>query len=121
MKEITNKETDTTPTKEQLLAMFSGMTEEESLQHQLKYWVDGISLHNPIREECCPDFSCCGSDIMPSSMRQEFATAHKNGDTKTVYKFLSMALSGLYTKTLADIYINKGERHEDNRSRDNNR
>lgn len=26
---------------------------------QLAEWVKGNSIHNPTRDECCPDFSCC--------------------------------------------------------------
>ncbi len=26
---------------------------------QLDAWVDGRSIHNKARDECCPDFSCC--------------------------------------------------------------
>ena len=38
---------------------FEGMTDEESVGYQVFMWVQGNSLHNPIRDECCPDFSCC--------------------------------------------------------------
>jgi len=26
---------------------------------QLAKWVNGESIHNKERDECCPDFSCC--------------------------------------------------------------
>jgi hypothetical protein len=31
---------------------------------QLILWMDGISLHNKIDDECCPDFTCC-ANILP--------------------------------------------------------
>ena len=31
------------------------MTSDE----QLELWVNGTSVHNQDKDECCPDFSCC--------------------------------------------------------------
>ncbi len=46
------------------------MTPEE----QLEQWVKGISVHNPTRDECCPDFSCCRPNLMaPEEQRRRFA------------------------------------------------
>lgn len=33
---------------------------------QLVDWMDGISKHNHIDDECCPDFTCCSDNIKPS-------------------------------------------------------
>lgn len=30
---------------------------------QLITWVEGISHHNNIDDECCPDFSCCQPEM----------------------------------------------------------
>jgi hypothetical protein len=30
---------------------------------QLLLWVNGISRHNNITNECCPDFSCCSPEL----------------------------------------------------------
>ena len=30
-----------------------------SIQLQLIAWLAGLSIHNRLRNECCPDFSCC--------------------------------------------------------------
>lgn len=30
---------------------------------QLWLWVFGKSTHNNITDECCPDFSCCNSEL----------------------------------------------------------
>jgi hypothetical protein len=26
-------------------------------------WVNGVSQHDPVDNECCPDFSCCHPDF----------------------------------------------------------
>ena len=31
---------------------------------QLIHWMDGLSLHNKVDDECCPDFTCC-ANILP--------------------------------------------------------
>ncbi len=31
---------------------------------QMDLWVEGKSVHNPDRDECCPDFSCCRPDLL---------------------------------------------------------
>jgi len=31
---------------------------------QLQLWVDGESVHNSTRDECCPDFSCCSPELL---------------------------------------------------------
>ncbi len=31
---------------------------------QLIHWMNGLSLHNHIDDECCPDFTCC-VNILP--------------------------------------------------------
>ena len=30
-----------------------------SIYYQMWLWVFGKSTHNTLRDECCPDFSCC--------------------------------------------------------------
>lgn len=51
-------------TKEHLLKGFEGLTEGASIDYQLDNWVKGVPLHNPIRDECCPDFSCCKPELL---------------------------------------------------------
>ena len=34
---------------------------------QLVDWMNGISKHNKIDDECCPDFTCC-AHIMPDDL-----------------------------------------------------
>lgn len=45
-------------------------------QEQLDLWVSGKSVHNPTRNECCPDFSCCQPRLQwPEAKRRQFAQA----------------------------------------------
>lgn len=40
---------------------------------QLALWVNGESVHNDERDECCPDFSCCRPDLLARQEdREEF-------------------------------------------------
>jgi len=39
--------------------LFIGLSDAESLALQFNEWCKGRPLHNPIRNECCIDFSCC--------------------------------------------------------------
>ena len=54
---------------------FAGMSDDESLAYQTQEWVKGNSFHNPIRDECCPDFSCCGGTLMDETARHAFVNA----------------------------------------------
>lgn len=35
-----------------------------SLIYQLEQWRDGNPVHNSFSDECCPDFSCCHSEML---------------------------------------------------------
>lgn len=67
------------------------MTAEE----QLEKWVKGESLHNDERDECCPDFSCCGSPISPKNVRKKFAKAWAKKDQETINSMLLMFLGNI--------------------------
>lgn len=49
------------------------MTPEE----QVDLWVEGKSVHNISRDECCPDFSCCGTPIVALETRLRFKAANE--------------------------------------------
>lgn len=83
--------------------LFLGMSDSESVTHQLECWVNGLSLHNPIRDECCPDFSCCMGDRMNKKTRELFYKAFKDNDEKTIMAVLVMALTNLTKDN--DVYI----------------
>jgi len=77
---------------------FKGMTTNQSINYQLEQWVKGRSIHNPIRNECCPDFSCCSDvKIFPEEVRIKFSNAYKMQDRKTMFSILGMALADLTT------------------------
>lgn len=61
-------------------------------------WVEGKSIHNKERKECCPDFSCCQPHLLaPEQERKAFLEAHRKGDEGTkmsmLYEFLGRAFS----------------------------
>lgn len=84
---------------------FEGMTDRESVQHQLNEWVKGNPLHNTVRDECCPDFSCCGNKMMDKELRLKFEKAHDEGDGETEMNILGMALSGLTASIDKNVHI----------------
>jgi hypothetical protein len=89
-----------------LVSAFNGMTDRESVAHQLKHWVEGMPLHNPVRDECCPDFSCCnGGNMMPPEVRQRFADAHASGDEAAQWEILSMGLGMLTADMDVNVHI----------------
>ena len=58
--------------------MSNGCTE------QLAEWLKGNSVHNVIRDECCPDFSCCAPDnAWPMEQRQLFADSMRRDRTSS--------------------------------------
>ena len=94
-----------------LQAAFEGMASRESVSHQVKYWAKGIPLHNPVRDECCPDFSCCnGGSMMPVEARKRLEQAHLAGDEETVQAICMSGLSGLVADIGGKVHI-AGEDH----------
>jgi hypothetical protein len=72
--------------------IFEGLNDKESLELQLDLWVKGESVHNTVRDECCPDFSCCGSALAPKEARERFAKAFEAGDSYVMNEMLGMFL-----------------------------
>lgn len=87
----------------ELKKAFIGMSDRESATHQVTYWEQGIPLHNPVRDECCPDFSCCGSPMMPQEARTRLLEAYVNGEHETVEKICMMGLAGITAEMNVDI------------------
>lgn len=103
-----SSEIKTTPTEvsEEVKKEFQGMTDKESMEHQLLEWVKGRSLHNPVRNECCPDFSCCCPDgLMDEDVRIKFSNAVKMHDDKTKMAILGMALAGITSSAGLNAHI----------------
>ena len=70
------------------------MNDRESVRHQLNEWVAGRPWHNAVRDECCPDFSCCNPDKMwPKEMRVEFANADDQTQQEMCFAGLGKLLS----------------------------
>lgn len=74
------------------------MSENQSIQHQLDEWLAGRPWHNPVREECCPDFSCCGGDIASLEVRQRFIKAVEENDEQARMGLLGMFLGAVIEK-----------------------
>jgi len=86
-------------TEEEYMAGFTGLSEEDSRLYQLELWGKGISLHNPVTDECAPDFSCCSDDVgFPLEVREVFLRAYKEGDTQKVNEMLLAALGYALSK-----------------------
>jgi len=76
------------------MGKFEGMDLEESRQYQLKQWVEGNPLHNPVTNECCPDFSCCtkSKKMMSLEERERFVEAYEDGNESEMTSILAMGL-----------------------------
>lgn len=93
---------------------FKGLTDKESIALQVKEWVKGNPLHNTIRDECCPDFSCCnGGNIMPKEVREKFMDAYKNNDEKLMWDIMGTGLGMLLLNTDIKVYV-AGQEASDN-------
>lgn len=69
---------------------------------QVDLWVDGESVHNNARDECCPDFSCCIPEIVTDlETKLKFKKAFMEKDFETVDKICHSFLADmLRIKTL---------------------
>jgi len=62
---------------------------------QLAKWVDGDSIHNETRDECCPDFSYCNPELLaPEHERQAFAQGDEATRMQMLMTFLGKLLEG---------------------------
>ena len=65
---------------------------------QLLKWVQGESIHNDERDECCPDFSCCNSEMNTTKeVREQFIEAFLNDDKEQQHRLLMMFLGQSFT------------------------
>ncbi|MFA7099980.1 MAG: hypothetical protein WC143_07865 [Eubacteriales bacterium] len=65
---------------------------------QLELWVQGKSVHNDERDECCPDFSCCGGKLADEDTRKRFAKAFYEHDENTTMNMLMIFLGDMLKK-----------------------
>ena len=91
---------------DELMNKFSGMSAKESAEYQLINWLNGISLHNPIVDECCPDFSCCnGGNMIAFEVRKRFFDAYQREDVAEQWEILGMCLSMLVSEMDVDVHV----------------
>ena len=43
-------------------------------KRQLYLWLSGISEHNQVDDECCPDFSCCVPSLFTKDYNERMKT-----------------------------------------------
>lgn len=73
---------------------------------QVALWVEGKSVHNVERDECCPDFSCCGGKLAPLDVRKRFQQAHLEGDEATIMEFLMLFLGEMIANNVkTEVYV----------------
>lgn len=65
---------------------------------QLNLWVDGKSVHNNEREECCPDFSCCHKQVnTPQVVKELFRDAYLRDKQEVVSRLLMEFLGNAFS------------------------
>lgn len=47
-------------------------------KNQALAWANGRSYHEPINDECCPDFSCCHPDLFEKDASKRWQYYRKN-------------------------------------------
>lgn len=85
---------------------FAGMSEEESIAFQLRCWAEGNSVHNLLRDECCPDFSCCFPEMStPLEVRKSFVGASPEVRHEMLGMFLGQAAQKWFGEKDPKVYI----------------
>ena len=56
--------------------MPSDVRYRERIKAQTLAWAQGRPYHEPIDDECCPDFSCCFPDLFNKNEEQRWAHYH---------------------------------------------
>jgi hypothetical protein len=73
---------------------------------QLEKWVNGENIHNPTRDECCPDFACCQpNNHFSKELRIKFLETYRQGGAEAVEPMLMMALSGVTASSGKEVYL----------------
>lgn len=80
------------------------MTPEE----QLDLWVAGKPVHNPDRDECCPDFSCCNPELLADlDTRTVFKAANQKKRENMLFEFLGKLLAANFTEGEVHLLVSK--------------
>lgn len=67
-----------------------------SCEEQLIHWTAGNPKHNHVRNECCPDFSCCsGQPSWEVDVRERFLKAYQENDGELTFQMLMIGLGSL--------------------------
>ena len=75
-----------------------------TFEEQLEKWINGESVHNDKRDECCPDFSCCEPELLADrELRERYRRAVAEKDEPTQLNILSIFLSAAFQTK--DLYI----------------
>ncbi len=74
------------------------MTSDE----QLAQWLKGNPVHNDIRDECCPDFSCCDPELLAS---EEERKTFVDANDETRHMMLMGFLAAMMTNEDKKVYI----------------
>jgi len=81
---------------------------------QVKSWVAGISRHNKIDDECCPDFSCCTpKSLQPREVRELFAASDGEQREHMLFGFLGGMLKDVEPNTYLAGQKIEDKEHED--------
>lgn len=73
---------------------------------QLAKWVEGESIHNKERDECCPDFSCCQPGLLvPKRLRVAFLEGDEEERMKMLGGFLGQVMSKATENKGKKVYI----------------
>lgn len=66
----------------------------ENAGEQISDWLAGKPWHNHLRNECCPDFSCCKPELLaPLHERKAFCRLDEDGRLAMLQVFLERALN----------------------------
>lgn len=72
-------------------------------EEQLAQWVNGISIHNHDRDECCPDFSCCQPELLATQEERTLFSSRPDAKDSMLMMFLGRALSAMPKKVKVHI------------------
>ena len=88
--------------------MIEGNTYQERVESQVRQWADGVSLHNTVEDECCPDFSCCNKLVNTDpELKKTFLHANEEQRESLLFVFLGNALKASYPEK--DFFIVNGK------------
>jgi len=76
------------------MASGTGGGERVTPEKQMDEWVNGNSIHNDERDECCPDFSCCQNHYKASEEERKLFRDRPEIREQMLMGFLGAAIVG---------------------------